>query len=345
MKLLITGGAGFIGSNFIRSLLKNHPGFRVTNFDRLSYAGNLENLADVCCNENYRFFQGNITSKSDVEKCMNRSVDVVMNFAAESHVDRSILDTSRFFKANILGTQVLLEAARQKKIARFIQISTDEVYGSLGKIGRFTEKSRLAPNSPYGATKAAADLLCRAYRKTYGMDIIITRCSNNYGPYQFPEKFIPLMILSALEDKPLPIYGDGLYVRDWIHVKDHCRALRKILVSGHPGKTYNIGGNQERQNLQVVHQILEILDKPRQLLQFVQDRPGHDRRYSIDSTLLRKELGWKPKIPFEEGLTKTIQWYCENSTWLANVQSESYREFHRLLYEKREKTLKNILGP
>lgn len=342
MKLLITGGAGFIGSNFIRYLLENRRDVQLTNLDRLSYAGNLENLADISGNQRYRFIRGDITSVSDVEEGLKSGVDAVVNFAAESHVDRSILDSSSFLQTNVLGTQILLEASRQNKVSRFIQISTDEVYGSLSSEGKFTEESPLAANSPYAATKAAADLLCRAYHKTYGMDVIITRCSNNYGPYQFPEKLIPLMILNVLKDKPLPVYGDGLHTRDWIHVKDHCSALDKVLMDGLAGRVYNVGSNQERQNLQVVHQILKSLGKPTDLVQFVKDRPGHDRRYAIDSSLLQRELGWLPKIDFEEGLVDTVRWYRENSTWLKNVQSGAYRQYYQLLYEERDQTLKDL---
>ena len=342
MKLLITGGAGFIGSNFIRYLLENRRDVQLTSLDRLSYAGNLENLADISGNQRYRFVRGDIASISDVEEGLKSGVDAVINFAAESHVDRSILDSSSFLQTNVLGTQILLEASRQSKVSRFIQISTDEVYGSLSSEGKFTEKSPLAANSPYAATKAAADLLCRAYHKTFGMDVIITRCSNNYGPYQFPEKLIPLMILNALKDKPLPVYGDGMHTRDWIHVKDHCSALDRVLMDGRAGQVYNVGSNQERKNLQVVHQILKALGKPPDLVQFVRDRPGHDRRYAIDSSLLQKELGWVPNINFEEGLTDTVRWYRENSTWLKNVQSGAYRQYYQLLYEERDQTLKDL---
>ena len=342
MKLLITGGAGFIGSNFIRYLLENRRDVQLTSLDRLSYAGNLENLADISGNQRYRFVRGDIASISDVEEGLKSGVDAVINFAAESHVDRSILDSSSFLRTNVLGTQILLEASRQSKVSRFIQISTDEVYGSLSSEGKFTEKSPLAANSPYAATKAAADLLCRAYHKTFGMDVIITRCSNNYGPYQFPEKLIPLMILNALKDKPLPVYGDGMHTRDWIHVKDHCSALDRVLMDGRAGQVYNVGSNQERKNLQVVHQILKALGKPPDLVQFVRDRPGHDRRYAIDSSLLQKKLGWVPNINFEEGLTDTVRWYRENSTWLKNVQSGAYRQYYQLLYEERAQTLKDL---
>ena len=342
MKLLITGGAGFIGSNFIRYLLENRPDVQLTNLDCLSYAGNLENLGDISGNQRYRFVRGDITSIIDVKESLRSGVDVVVNFAAESHVDRSILDSSSFLRTNVLGTHILLEECRQSKVSRFLQVSTDEVYGSLSGEGLFTEESPLATNSPYAATKAAADLLCRSYHRTFGMDIIVTRCSNNYGPYQFPEKLIPLMILNALKDKPLPVYGDGMQTRDWIHVTDHCSALDRVLMDGIPGQVYNIGSNQERKNLQVVHHILKILGKSNDLVQFVRDRPGHDRRYAIDSSLLQKELGWIPKIDFEKGLTDTVRWYRENYSWLKNIQSGAYREYYKFLYEERNKTLKNL---
>ncbi|MDA2928002.1 dTDP-glucose 4,6-dehydratase [Acidobacteria bacterium AH-259-G07] len=342
MKLLITGGAGFIGSNFIHHILKERRDAQVVNFDCLTYAGNLENLAEVSSDPRYTFVRGDIACVQDVEKCLNQGVEAVINFAAETHVDRSILDSSAFVRTNVQGTQVLLEASRQKKVSTFIQVSTDEVYGSLGERGEFTEESPLAPNSPYAASKAAADLLARAYCKTFNMDVIVTRCSNNYGPYQFPEKLIPLMILNALEDKPLPVYGDGLYTRDWIHVKDHCRALECILTEGHPGRIYNIGSNQERQNLEVVRQILEILRKSPDLIQFVKDRPAHDRRYAIDATVLQRELGWKPQIPFEEGLADTIRWYESNSDWVSHVCTGTYQEYYHRMYETRDETLKNL---
>jgi dTDP-glucose 4,6-dehydratase len=342
MKLLVTGGAGFIGSNFIRYLLKEEKETEIVNLDCLTYAGNLENLVDLRTDSRYSFVRGDIASVSDVESCLCHPVDAVVNFAAETHVDRSILDSSAFVRTNIQGTQVLVEACRKRKVPRFIQISTDEVYGSLKESGRFTEQTPLAPNSPYAASKAGGDLLLRAYHKTYGMDIIVTRSCNNYGPCQFPEKLIPLMILNALEDKPLPVYGDGRHVRDWIHVTDHCRALVQVLLQGRPGQIYNIGSNQEKQNLEVVHQILEVLGKPLRLIQFVKDRPGHDRRYALDVTAIRQELEWTPQIDFQTGLLDTISWYRENLDWVKDVRSGAYRSYYQQLYEKRDQTLKGL---
>ncbi len=342
MKLLVTGGAGFIGSSFIRHLLESHQDIELVNFDCLTYAGNLENLSDLCTDSRYSFVKGDISSLIEVEEALNQEVDAVINFAAETHVDRSILNPSAFVRTNIQGTQVLLEASRRRKVSRFIQISTDEVYGSLKESGRFTEQSPLSPNSPYAASKAGGDLLLRSYHKTYGMDVIITRSCNNYGPYQFPEKLIPLMILNALEDKPLPVYGDGLHVRDWIHVTDHCRALAKVLLEGRPGQIYNIGSNQEEPNLEVVHQILDDLGKSHELVQFVEDRPGHDRRYAIDATLIRTELDWSPQVSFKQGLAETIHWYQENFDWVNNVLSGTYRSYYQQMYENRDETLKGL---
>ena len=342
MKLLVTGGAGFIGSNFIRYLLRQRNDVHIVNFDCLTYAGNLENLTDVSDDSRYQFVLGDITQYPQVESCLDSGIDAILNFAAESHVDRSIFDSNAFVKANVLGTQVLLEAARRKRIPRYVQISTDEVYGSLGATGKFTEESPLAPNSPYAASKTAADLLVRSYYKTYASDVCIARCSNNYGPYQFPEKLIPLMILNALEDKWLPVYGDGRHMRDWIHVEDHCRALEQVLVRGRSGQIYNIGGNQERENLQVVHQILKNLKKPSKLIQFVEDRPGHDRRYAIDATLIQRDLGWSPQIPFEQGLEDTILWYQQNLDWVEHVRTGAYVDYYRQMYENRSQTLSKL---
>ena len=342
MKLLITGGAGFIGSSFIRHLLENQQDIEVTNFDCLTYAGNLGNLSDLCTNSRYKFVKGNIASSKDVEAVLSQGIDAVLNFAAETHVDRSILNPSSFVQTNVYGTQVLLEACRKKKIERFIQISTDEVYGSLHEAGKFTEKSPISPNSPYAASKGSGDLLIRSYYKTYKMDVIITRSCNNYGPFQFPEKLIPLMILNALEDKSLPVYGDGLHIRDWIHVTDHCRALLEVLLKGQPGKVYNIGSSQEKQNLEIVRQILGILGKSEKLIQFVKDRPGHDRRYAIDATLIQTELGWSPQISFEQGLLDTVSWYQEKTDWIKNVLSGNYLSYYQQMYEERDTTLQNL---
>lgn len=323
-KILVTGGAGFIGSNFVRYVLREHPDWAVINLDKLTYAGNLENLKDVQSNPRYNFVKGDITDRELVGRLLEQGFNVVVNFAAESHVDRSILDPSPFIETNIKGTQVLLEGARQHGVELFIQVSTDEVYGSLGAKGQFSEQSPLSPNSPYAASKAAADLLCQAYYRTYGMPpVIITRCSNNYGPFQFPEKFIPLTITNVLEDTPVPVYGDGLNIRDWIHVEDHCRALHLIMEKGKPGEIYNIGGNNEKTNLELVHRILDIMEKPRSLITFVTDRPGHDRRYALDIAKIKRELGWEQGTPFEEGLKRTVQWYGENEDWWQRIKQRT----------------------
>ena len=282
MKILVTGGAGFIGSNFIRYVLEVHPDYEIVNLDLLTYAGNLETLADIHDKENYRFVRGDILDAALLNKILSEGCDGVVNFAAESHVDRSIEDPAQFLKTNLLGTQALMEAALRHGVGRFLQISTDEVYGSLGKEGEFTEESHLAPNSPYSASKAAADLLARAYWKTYDLEVLVTRCSNNYGPYQFPEKLIPLFITNAMAGEPLPVYGDGLYVRDWIFVRDHCIALDLVLHQGKPGQVYNVGAGEERTNLEITQLILEKLGRDASLVRHVKDRPGHDRRYAID---------------------------------------------------------------
>jgi len=338
MRILVTGGAGFIGSNFIRLVLQD-PEIEITNLDLLTYAGNLENLRDVASNTRYTFLKGDVCDAALVEQLVGGSAspsfDAVVHFAAESHVDRSILDSSAFIGTNIRGTQVLLDAARRNRIPRFLQVSTDEVYGSLGSSGKFTEQTPLAPNSPYSASKAGADLLVRSYVQTYGFPGIITRCSNNYGPFQFPEKLIPLMILNAMEDKSLPVYGDGLYTRDWLHVEDHCSALLAVLRNGRPGGVYNIGGNREKTNIEIVRLILSLLGKPESLIRHVQDRPGHDRRYAIDASLIRQELGWEPSVDFEEGLNATVRWYQDNIGWVSNIRSGSYLAYYSEMYEKR----------
>jgi dTDP-glucose 4,6-dehydratase len=312
MRLLVTGGAGFIGSNFVPYILEKYPDYEVVNLDALTYAGSLENLKEVKINRRHKFVQGRIEDGKLVDKLM-QGIDVVINFAAESHVDRSILEPQVFISTNVLGTQVLLDAALRHKIRLFYQISTDEVYGAL-KLGtkkRFTEGSPLRPNSPYSASKTSADLLVRAYYHTYGLPVVISRCSNNYGPKQHPEKFIPTVILNALRDRPVPIYGDGLYVRDWIHVLDHCRAIDLIMHQGKPDEVYNVGADNEWANIDLAKKILKILGKRESLLTSVKDRPGHDRRYAIDSAKLRRELGWKPLIPFDQGLTETIHCYSD----------------------------------
>ncbi len=330
--ILVTGGAGFIGSNFIRYILSIED-INIINLDALTYAGNLENLADIQSNPNYKFVHGNIQNKELVKYvCQLYNVNGIINFAAESHVDRSILSAAPFVETNITGTLILLEVVRELNIQRFLQISTDEVYGSLGKDGLFTEKTPLSPNSPYSASKTSADLLVNAFVHTYGFPGLITRCSNNYGPYQFPEKLIPLMILNAMENKPLPVYGDGLNVRDWIHVLDHCSGIWTVYRKGRIGEVYNIGGSNEKTNIEIVKLILNLLGKPESLIQYVKDRPGHDRRYAIDSTKIETELGWRRQIPFEQGIKDTIQWYIDNPDWSRNVRDGSYREYYQKQY-------------
>lgn len=341
MQLLVTGGAGFIGSDFIRYILQ-HTVHSVINVDALTYAGNLENLRDVENSSAYRFVQRDICDLSALEDVFSSKPDAVLHFAAESHVDRSIVDSGAFVKTNVLGTHQLLEASRRYGVKKFIHISTDEVYGSLGATGKFSESSPLQPNSPYSASKAAGDLLVRSYFHTYGFPGVITRCSNNYGPFQFPEKLIPLMICNALEDLPLPVYGDGRNVRDWIYVSDHCAGLLRILDEGRPGQVYNIGGNSERDNLSLVREILSILGKPASLIQFVKDRPGHDRRYAIDASKMQKELGWTPKISLSEGLDETVRWYSEHQAWVQRIRSGAYRSYYQKMYHQRDRTLSNL---
>lgn len=333
-KLLITGGAGFIGSNFVKYMLNKYPDYEIINLDALTYCGNLENLSDIESNPNYRFIKGDIGDIELVKK-ITKDVDYIINFAAESHVDRSIEDPEIFIKSNILGTQVLLDAARRTNIKKYLQVSTDEVYGSLGKTGYFTENTPLSANSPYSASKAGADLMVRAYHNTFKLPTNITRCSNNYGPYQFPEKLIPLMISNALENKSLPVYGDGKNVRDWLHVYDHCNAIDLVLHEGKMGEVYNIGGNNEKQNIEIVKLILEKLGKPETLIEYVKDRPGHDQRYAIDSSKIQKELGWKPKYTFETGITETIEWYINNQEWIKKVKSGEYQKYYEKNYNNR----------
>lgn len=322
MKILVTGGAGFIGSNFIRYMLNRYSTYSIINLDLLTYAGNLENLEGLD-SQRYRFVQGSINDRTLIARVMNE-VDAVVHFAAESHVDRSIANPGVFVETNVLGTQTLLEAAKASSIQKFVHVSTDEVYGTLGEEGLFTEQTPLAPNSPYSASKAGSDMLVRAYYETYGLPVNITRCSNNYGPYQFPEKLIPLMIHHALEDKELPVYGDGLNVRDWLHVEDHCSGIDLVLHSGREGEVYNIGGNNERRNIDIVRRILSDLGKPEKLIRFVEDRLGHDRRYAIDAEKIRSELGWKPKYDFETGIRETIEWYVQKRGWWERILSGEY---------------------
>ncbi|KKO54758.1 dTDP-glucose 4,6-dehydratase [Paenibacillus sp. DMB20] len=335
MKMLVTGGAGFIGSNFVLYMMQQHPEYKIINMDALTYAGNLENLKTVENESNYTFIQADIADKEAVDRIFQQGIDVVVNFAAESHVDRSILEPEVFVNTNVLGTQVLLDAAKKYGVTKFVQVSTDEVYGSLGETGLFSETTLLAPNSPYSASKAGGDLLVRAYHETYGLPVNITRCSNNYGPYQFPEKLIPLMISRALNDEALPIYGDGMNIRDWLYVEDHCSAIDLVIHQGRSGEVYNIGGNNERTNLHIVKTILHELGKPESLITYVEDRPGHDRRYGIDPTKITEELGWKPKFNFETGIQETIRWYLNNKDWWTRIQSGAYREYVSKQYGSR----------
>jgi len=334
MKLLVTGGAGFIGANFIRRILQEHPDWEITNLDKLTYAGNLENLKDIEGQPGYHFVKGDISDRKLIDKLLGQGFEVIVNFAAESHVDRSILDASPFIETNVKGTQVLLEGAKKHGIRRFIQVSTDEVYGSIDS-GGFTEQSTLSPSSPYSASKAAADLLCLAYFKTHHLPVIITRCTNNLGPYQFPEKLIPLAITNALEDKPIPVYGDGLNIRDWIFVSDHCRALDVVIRKGKPGEIYNVGGGNEKTNLEIIRKLLELLNKPQSLIQFVSDRPAHDRRYALDCTRISTELGWKPAYSFEKALSVTVDWYLKNEPWWRSIKSGEYSKYYEEMYLKR----------
>jgi len=313
-RILVTGGMGFIGSNLIRYLLHRYD-YTIVNLDKVTYAGNPANLADLSSHPNYCFIRGDIACRRTVRRVFNRGVDLVVNLAAETHVDRSINDSAAFVRTNVAGTQNLLEAARCYGVKGFVQVSTDEVYGSLGEDGRFDEGSPLKPNNPYAASKAGADCLARAYHRTYGLPVMITRCSNNYGPYQYPEKFIPLLISNALAGRPLPLYGDGQQVRDWIHVEDHCRALDAVMHGGKPGEVYNIGGGGELSNLQVAMAVLELLGKPADLITFVPDRPGHDRRYAIDATKIATELQWFPLHSFQAGLQATVRWYQAHPEW------------------------------
>ena len=334
--ILVTGGAGFIGSNFIHWARGARPLWRLVNFDCLTYAGNLENLEGVPEDGRYRFVKGDVRDATAARRVLAEERPWgIVHFAAESHVDRSIESAAAFLETNVLGTQVLLDAARQAGTERFLQVGTDEVYGSLGSEGRFSETTPLAPNSPYSASKASADLLARAAFKTHGLPVLISRCSNNYGPFQFPEKLIPLMISNALAGEPLPVYGDGQQVRDWLHVQDHCIALAAILERGEPGQVYNIGGSNEWPNLEIVKLILKLLGKPESLIRYVKDRPGHDRRYAIDSSKLQKALGWAPAIPFDQGLRQTLDWYRGHEAWWSRIKSGAYREYYERMYAGR----------
>jgi dTDP-glucose 4,6-dehydratase len=332
--ILVTGGAGFIGCNFVHLLLRERPDWKVICLDNLTYAGNLANLEPCMGNPQFQFIKGDICDPEIVSELFNQDIDMVANFAAESHVDRSILGCQEFIRTNIQGTQVLLDEARQSGTGLFLQVSTDEVYGSLGPKGYFTETTPLAPNSPYSASKASADLLVRAYFETYQMPVVITRCSNNYGPYQFPEKLIPLFVTNLHTDKKVPVYGDGLNVRDWIHVEDHCRAILTVLERGQAGQIYNVGGNSERTNLQITNKLIELLGKDESSIEHVKDRLGHDRRYAIDNSKIKAELGWQPQINFERGLKDTVDWYIAHESWWQDIKSGDYLKYYERQYGK-----------
>lgn len=345
--ILITGGAGFIGSNFVKLMLKKHPEYKIINIDALTYAGNLENLKAIENDSNYEFIKADIRDRIQIEEIFKKNdITSVVNFAAESHVDRSIEEPEVFLTTNIIGTQVLLDTAKKywkinpndkycreyRHGVKFVQVSTDEVYGALGENGMFVETMPLMPNSPYSASKASADMIVRSYNETFGMPINITRCSNNYGPYQFPEKLIPLMINNCLKEKELPVYGDGMQVRDWLHVYDHCAAIDTVLHKGRVGEVYNIGGNNEKANIEIVKLIIGVTGKSQELIKYVKDRPGHDRRYAIDNTKITTELGWKPLYTFESGMEETIQWYLQNIEWMEHILSGEYIKYYEKMY-------------
>ena len=342
MKVLVTGGAGFIGSNFIRYFLGAHPDAEMINLDKLTYAGNPDNLAEAASHANYDFVQGDVCDTKLVEDLLKRGFDAVVHFAAESHVDRSIEDAQEFVRTNVQGTHTLIEAARRCRIERFVHISTDEVYGGLRPGESAGEQSPLRPSSPYAASKAAADMIVRSYWKTYGFPAIITRCSNNYGPNQFPEKLVPLMICNALEGKTLPVFGDGLNERDWIYVEDHCRALDAVLYWGRPGEVYNIARGNIATNLEIVRHVLRIMGRPESLIEFVADRPGHDRRYALDTKKITADLGWSPSIGLEEGLRRTVKWYVQNPDWIRKARTGEYLKYYDKFYRQREQTLSDL---
>ena len=334
-RVIVTGGCGFIGSNFIRLFLQQEPNLHIVNVDNLTYAGNLENLKDLETNPRLSFARMDITQLDELEPLFKEPLDSVIHFAAESHVDRSILDSGPFIRTNVQGTQILLDLAKKASVRKFVHVSTDEVYGSLGASGFFTETTPLAPNSPYSASKAASDMLVRSYFHTFGFPGVITRCSNNYGPYQFPEKIIPLFISNLLEDLQVPVYGDGLQIRDWIHVTDHCSGVYAAWKSGIAGEVYNFGGRCELTNMELTTTLLRLLDKPKSLIKYVQDRLGHDRRYAIDCAKAETALGWKPLVSFETGIAETIRWYQENWEWVSRVRSGAYREYYQQQYGSR----------
>lgn len=325
MKILITGGAGFIGSCFVRYMLNKHQDYKIINLDALTYAGNIENLSDVKDNPNYSFVKGNICDKNLIVE-LTKDVDAIINFAAETHVDNSISNPNIFIETNVVGTLNLLEAAKNNKVERYLQVSTDEVYGSLGKDGYFTERTPISPNSPYSASKASADMLVRAYNKTYNVPTLITRCSNNYGPYQYPEKLIPLFISKLLKGEKIPLYGDGQNVRDWLYVYDHASAIDTVLHKGKTGEVYNVGGHNEKANIEITKLILENMGKDESMIEYVKDRPGHDRRYAIDNSKITNELGWKPSKTFEEGIKDTINWYLENQDWIKSIENKKVQK-------------------
>lgn len=332
--ILVTGGAGFIGSNYINYILKERDDYFIVNLDKLTYAGNLENLVTSQANKNYNFIKGDITNSDLVNFIFEKfKIKYVINFAAESHVDRSILGSEIFYRTNVIGTNVLLETARKFEVEKFLQVSTDEVYGSLGNEGYFSETTPISPNSPYASSKAAADMMVLAFNHTFGMPVVITRCSNNYGPFQFPEKLIPLMIINSLNDKQLPVYGDGLNVRDWIYVIDHNEAINLVLEKGKIGEVYNIGASNEMKNIEIVKLILKYLNKTEDSIQYVKDRPGHDRRYAIDSTKIKNELGWEPKFSFEVAIEKTIEWYVQNKSWWQRIITGEYQKYYETQYK------------
>jgi dTDP-glucose 4,6-dehydratase len=343
MKILVTGGAGFIGSNFVRYVLTAREHCFIVNYDSLTYAGNLANLESIADNRNYRFVKGNICDSVALEMAM-RGCDAVVHFAAESHVDRSIYEPTPVIQTNVTGTFILLEAARKLSISRFVQISTDEVYGDILSDVFADEKFALQPSSPYSASKASADLLVRSYVRTYKFPALVARSSNNYGPYQFPEKFVPLMITNALHDRSLPVYGDGKQQRDWLHVEDNCRGILTVLEKGKIGETYNIGGLDVVENLALVRRLLRVMGKPESLIAYVQDRPGHDRRYALNCDKIQNELGWKPEIPLEAGLRQTIEWYDNNKRWLDNVRAGEYLSYYTKYYENRDSSLHAIVS-
>jgi len=335
--ILVTGGAGFIGSNFINYILSKHDDYFIVNLDKLTYAGNLENLKTIEKNKNYRFVKGDIVNNELVDYLFKGfNLKFVINFAAESHVDRSILGSEIFYRTNVIGTTVLLEAARRYQVEKFVQISTDEVYGSLGSTGLFTEQTPLSPNSPYSSSKASADMAALSFYHTFGLPVVVTRCSNNYGPLQFPEKLIPLMIINSLNGKKLPIYGDGLNVRDWIYVIDHNKAIELVFESGKTGEVYNIGASREMKNIEIVKLILQKLGKGEELIEYVKDRPGHDRRYAIDSSKIKDELGWVPSFNFENAIGDTIDWYLQNKKWWERIISREYQKYYEIQYGKKQ---------